>query len=51
MPMKQPHVLTVRMSDQLKDAVEYHARSHDVHLADVVRKALRQYLELPEPGL
>lgn len=51
MPQKQEQLFSLRLSEPLRDAIEYHAKTHDVHMADVVRAALHEYLDVPKPGL
>ena len=51
MPQKNDQLVTVRLTEPLRAAIDYHARMHDVHVSDVVREALYRYLDVPKPGL
>ena len=44
MKIKTPNVLTVRMSDSMKDKVFEQADKHDATAAEVVRTAIKFYL-------
>jgi predicted HicB family RNase H-like nuclease len=51
--MRKPNdrLLSLRVSEELRDAIEYHAKAHEVAMADVIRAALHEYLDIPKPGL
>ena len=44
MKIKTPNVLTVRMSDSMKDKVFEQANQHDATAAEIVRTAVKFYL-------